>query len=66
MAQQLDSRISVEGMQRKTHSKPTPSSQELAKRYLDLQRLRKRVRIAESKQVIRRERIKSPALASFM
>jgi hypothetical protein len=66
MAQQLESRISVESTKRRTRSKPTPSSQELAKRYFDLQCLRKRVKIAESEQVIGRERTKSPSLASLM
>lgn len=67
MAQQLESRIAVESTKRRTRSKPTPSSsQELAKRYFDLQCLRKRVKIAESEQVIGRERIKSPSLAPFM
>ncbi len=66
MARQLDSRIiSVESTKRKTGAKPTPSSQELAQRYFDLQCLRQRVKIAESGQVMGRERIKSPSLASF-
>ena len=65
MAQQLDSRIRVASTKRKNRSKPTPSSQELAKRYFDLQCLRQRVRIAESVQDIGRERTRSPSLASF-
>jgi hypothetical protein len=65
MAQQLDRHISVESTNRKAPSKPTPSSQELAKRYFDLQCLRQRVKIAESGQAIGRERIKTPSLASY-
>ena len=64
MVQHLDSRIS-EGMKRKTQPKPTPSSQELAKRYFDLQRLRQIVRNAESGQIVGPDRTPSPPLASF-
>jgi hypothetical protein len=66
MAQQLDGRIiSVESTKRKSGAKLTPSSQELAQRYFDLQCLRQRVKIAESGQIVGGERIKSPSLASF-
>ena len=65
MVQHLDSRISVEGRKRKMHSKLTPSSQDLAKRYLDLQRLRQEVRNAEFGQIAGPDRTKSPPLASF-
>jgi len=65
MVQHLDSRISVEGRKRKMHSKLTPSSQELAERYFDLQRLRQKVKIAEAGQIVGPDRTKSPFLASF-
>ena len=64
MVLHLDSRIS-EGMKRKTPLKPTPSSQELARRYFDLQRLRQKVLNAESGQIIRRERTPSSPPASL-
>jgi hypothetical protein len=55
MAQQLDRHTLLEGTKRKRRSKPTLSSQELAKRYFDLQCLRQKVRIAESGQIVGRE-----------
>jgi hypothetical protein len=65
MRQQFDGRTSFQGTKRKKRTKPTPSSQELAKRYFDLQCLRQQVRIAESGQIVGRELTKSLALASF-
>jgi hypothetical protein len=66
MAQQLDRRILLDGAKRKKRSKPTPSAQELAKRYFDLQCLRQKVRIAESGRVLGPEWTKSLTLVSFM
>jgi hypothetical protein len=66
MAKQLDRRILLDGTKRKKRSKPTPSAQELAKRYFDLQCLRQKVRIAESGRALGPEWTKSPPLVSFM
>ena len=65
MGQQFDRGTSLQGTKRKKRPKQTPSSQELAKRYFDLQCLRQQVRIAESGQIVGRELTKSLALAVF-
>jgi hypothetical protein len=65
MAQQLDKQILLDSPKRKGRSKSTPSSQELAERYFDLQCLRQMVRIAESGQIRDREWTRSVPLARF-
>ena len=55
MGQQSDIRGALLGRKPKKQSKKAPSTQELARRYFDLQCLRHRVRIAESGQPVRRQ-----------
>ena len=65
MSNRFDCRTSSPSRRLKKRTKPTLSSQALAKQYFDLQCLRQKVKIAESGKVDGRELIKSPVLAVF-
>jgi hypothetical protein len=55
MDQQSDRRGSLQGANRKKRVKSAPSTRDLEQQYLDLQRLRQQVRIAECGQIANRE-----------
>ena len=59
MDRKVDCRASVQGTKGTRRTKAAPSSQQLAKQYLDLQCLRRQVRMAETGQIA------SPELAEL-
>jgi hypothetical protein len=65
MVQRSDRRTSSPSRKLKKGTKPTPSSQALAKQYFYLLCLRQKVKIAESGKVDGRELTKSPMLSMF-